>query len=210
MNEPEAEQEQQLLDSKILIVDDEKVNVILLEQTLETEGYENIHSTCDPTQVLPLCIKNAFDLILLDIRMPKMDGFEVVAALGEVMRDNYLPIIVLTAQTDEETRAKALGAGVNDFITKPFKRWEVLLRIRNMLTSRRYFKRQQLRTIDLEEKVHERTQEIRKTQLKIIQRLGRAGEYRDNETGTHVIRMSKSSQLLALAAGLGEIHAEKI
>lgn len=202
--------ETEILHSRILIVDDEPVNVLLLEQMLEDAAFVNIHSTTDPREVTSLHEENSFDLILLDIRMPHMTGIQVMEALSNIIRHDFVPILVLTAQTDEETRVEALTAGANDFLTKPFKQWEVLLRINNMLKTRLFYKAQRIRGDELEDKVRERTREIRETQLKIVQRLGRASEYRDNETGTHVIRMSKSCQLLALAAGLDEKHAEQI
>lgn len=199
-----------LKQSKILIVDDEPVNVLLLEQMLAGVGYENVISTSDPREVLGLHLAEGFDLILLDMRMPHMSGVDVINALSVPEKENFVPILVLTAQTDDSTRNDALAAGAMDFLTKPFKHWEVLLRINNMLKTRAFYKAQRFRADDLEEKVRERTKEVRENQLKIVQRLGRAGEFRDNETGAHVLRMSKSCQLLALAAGLDEQHAEQI
>ncbi|MCK4837420.1 MAG: HD domain-containing protein, partial [Desulfobulbaceae bacterium] len=130
---------------------------------------------------------------------------------------DYLPILVLTAQTDMETRLKALEAGARDFVSKPFHKSEVLNRIRNMLEVRALYKERMRQNEILEVKVNERTIELRQrnaeleqTRLEIIRRLGRAGEYRDNETGMHVLRMSKSCHRLALAAGLDEDHAKLI
>ena len=203
-------EEPELLGSRILVVDDEPVNVMILEQMLEEEGFENVRTTTDPREVVPLQDEHGFDLILLDIRMPYMSGIEVMEALAGRIANDFVPILVLTAQTDDATRIESLTAGANDFLTKPFRQWEVLLRITNMLKTRRFYKGQKIRADELEEIVRERTREVRETQLKIVQRLGRAGEYRDNETGAHVIRMSKSCRLLALASGLDEIHAEKI
>ena len=202
--------EERILDSRILVVDDNPANVVLLEDMLDDAGYENVLSTTDPRDVLGLFRENDIDLLLLDIRMPHLDGIQVMEQLHASVHEDYLPILVLTAQTDVETRRKALDAGAKDFLTKPFDQWEVLLRIRNMLVTRVYYNNQRLRAEVLEEKVRERTKEVRETQLEIVRRLGRAGEYRDNETGAHVIRMSKSCQLLAQAIGLGEKRAEDI
>ncbi|CDL00300.1 Response regulator receiver modulated metal dependent phosphohydrolase [Magnetospirillum gryphiswaldense MSR-1 v2] len=200
-----------LLTSKILIVDDEPANVAVLEALLHGEGCTNLMSTGDPRDVVGLHQTHDFDIILLDIRMPHMSGIEVMEELGATLEEgDWLPVLVLTAQTDDETRFQALTAGARDFVNKPFKRWEVLLRIRNMLETRRLYKRQRLRADELEEIVQERTREVRETQLQIIERLGQAGEYRDEETGMHVMRMSHSCQMLALAAGLGAARAELI
>ncbi|SEA21875.1 response regulator receiver modulated metal dependent phosphohydrolase [Desulfuromusa kysingii] len=197
-------------DAKILIVDDNPSNVALLEAVLDEEEYENIYSTTDPTQVLSLYREHTFDLLLLDIRMPKMSGIEVLQQLKEVTRDEFLPVIVLTAQTDQETRQQALEAGAKDFITKPFEDWEVLLRIENTLQTRLYYTRQVVRADILEQEVRKRTREILATQFEIVKRLGAAGELRDNETGAHVNRMSHTCSLLALKRGLGKDYAEQL
>lgn len=196
--------------AKLLIVDDNPTNVLLLERILVDSGYTNIATTTDSRDVTKMHAEQAFDLILLDIRMPHMDGFEVMEALSEDIADDYLPVLVLTAQTDQETRHRALELGAKDFVTKPFDRTEVLNRIRNLLEVRILFKQQKYQKEILETRVRERTEELYNTQLEIVRRLGRAGEFRDNETGMHVIRMSKSCQRLALAAGLDEEHAERI
>jgi putative two-component system response regulator len=194
---------QQAPGAKILIVDDNPTNVVLLEKILQQEGYTDVHGTTDPRAVKALHLERRFDLILLDIRMPLMDGFEVMEDLAEVIENDYLPVLVPTAQTDTETRLRALENGAKDFITKPFEQTEVLHRIRNMLEVRVLYNNQRGAAEMLETRVQERTRELRDTQLEIIRRLGRAGEYRDNETGLHVVRMSNSCQCLALAAGIG-------
>ena len=196
--------------SSILIVDDEAANVALLETILEEEGYENVISTMNPTEVADLYSRHNFDLILLDIRMPHMSGIDVMKALGPLMADEWIPIVVLTAQTDDNTRLQAFQAGACDFINKPFKHWEVLLRIRNMLISRNYYKRQLDRAENLEILVKERTRQIYETKLMVIERLGRASEYRDYETGNHVLRVGRACEMLALAVGLSPEHAELI
>ncbi|MEH6347853.1 MAG: HD domain-containing phosphohydrolase [Bermanella sp.] len=205
------------LSAKILIVDDKPVNVDLLETMLMMTGFSNVNSTTDSREVEAMHDKDDYDLILLDIRMPYMDGFEVMEALSKKVSDDYLPVLVLTAQQDMETRMRALELGAIDYITKPFDSNEVLNRINNILLVRRVFNVRKDQAQILEEMVQnrtaqlqQRTLELEKTRYAIIRCLGRAGEYRDNETGFHVIRMSKSSQVLALAAGLGEKKAELI
>lgn len=204
--------EQKILkESKILVVDDNPSNVLLLEALLQQEDYQNVSSTTDPTTVKDLHIENDYDLILLDIQMPKMNGFEVMEAIKQQHgQDDYLPVLVLTAQTDMDTRLRSLDLGARDFVTKPFQHAEVLQRIHNSLEIRHLYKQQIEYSHTLEEKVDEATAELRKSQLDIIRCLGRAGEYRDNETGEHVIRMSKSCQALALEYGMSEKHAELI
>lgn len=197
--------------AKILIVDDKPANVILLERVLEQAGYADVRSTLDSREVQGLYAEHDFDLILLDIRMPHLDGFEVMEQLTETRHhDDYVPILVLTAQLDLETRLKALGLGARDFVTKPFDFTEVLTRIHNMLEVRILYNMRRREAEILEERVRERTRELQQSRLEIIRYLGRAGEYRDNETGEHVIRMSKSCQRLILAAGADEGMGEKL
>ena len=205
--------------AKILIVDDQRANVELLEMILEMAGYSDVTSVTDPRLVLDLYLERRFDLILLDIRMPHLDGFQVMEQLSAVTRDDndYLPVLVLTAEKEEETRFRAFELGAKDFINKPFDQAEVLNRIYNMLEVRFLYKERIRQNEILEIKVQERTSELQdrnkeleSTRLEIIRRLGRAGEYRDNETGMHVLRMSKSCQRLALAAGFNDSDAERI
>ena len=186
----------------ILIVDDNDANVALLRKVLKTAGYENISSITDSRLVRAAFEVERHDLILLDIRMPYMDGFEVMAELKPLVHDDYLPILVLTAQTDDKTRIRALQEGAKDFLQKPFETVEVLNRIRNMLEVRLLHKQVRDQNLILEQKVHERTRELETTRLDVIRRLGQAAEYRDNETGLHVIRMSQYCEQLALAVGV--------
>ena len=124
--------------AKVLIVDDQEANVLLLERMLSGAGYVSVASTRDPRAVCELHRKNRYDLILLDLQMPGMDGFEVMEGLKEVERDGYLPDLVVTAQPDHKLRA--LQAGAKDFVSKPFDLAEVLTRVHNMLEVRLYAK----------------------------------------------------------------------
>ena len=124
----------EILHGKVLIVDDQEINILLLDQMLRRAGYVSITSTMDPGEVCALHIENRYDLILLDLQMPGMDGFEVMEALKEIEPDDYLPILVITAQPDYKLRALRLGA--KDFISKPFELAEVLARVHNMLEVR--------------------------------------------------------------------------
>lgn len=194
--------------AKILIVDDQAPNVVLLEKILQADGYEQVTTTTDSRQVAELYAQHHFDLVLLDLNMPYLTGFEVMQQLNELEPDNYVPILVLTAQPDMKTRLRALESGARDFLTKPFDRLEVLSRIRNMLEVRMMHNQIRDQNRILEEKVQERTRELAETRFEIIRRLGRAAEYRDNETGLHIVRMSKYSQLLGRAAGMDEAQSE--
>lgn len=199
-----------LLQAKILIVDDQTPNVTLLEKMLRAEGYSNVVGVTDSRQVYELYEQQRFDLVLLDLNMPHLTGFDVMRQLRELEPDSYVPILVLTAQPDMKTRLRALESGARDFLAKPFDRLEVLNRIRNMLEVRLMHNQIRDQNKVLEDKVRERTQELSDTRLEVIRRLGRAAEYRDNETGLHIIRMSKYSRLLGQAAGLSEESCEML
>jgi len=206
--DPTSPGRQQDKSAHILIVDDNQVNLQLLQALLQREGYTNVTGVTDPREVVPLCDVNRYDLILLDIRMPHMDGFDVMRALRETNSGDYLPILVLTAQTDRETRIQALELGAKDFVNKPFDATEVMNRIANMLEVRLLYNERRRQKEILKDKVRERTAELAQrnrdledARLDVIRRLGRAGEFRDNETGMHVVRMSKYCERLALATG---------
>jgi len=123
-----------ILNARILVVDDQQVNVRLLEGMLRGAGYACVESTTDPNEVCELHRKNRYGLILLDLLMPGMDGFQVMEGLKEFESDSYLPVLVITAEPDHKLRA--LKAGAKDFVSKPFDLAEVLMRVRNMLEVR--------------------------------------------------------------------------
>jgi putative two-component system response regulator len=124
-------------DARILVVDDERVNVILLERILEQDGYTNVRSTTRSEDAVALYDEFEPDLILLDLHMPGLDGFAVMERLEDrITGDSFLPILILTADIRPEVKRRALSAGAKDFVTKPFDRTEVLLRIQNLLETR--------------------------------------------------------------------------
>src|SRR4051794_8597166 len=123
-----------ILTAKILIVDDQEANVLLLDRILRGANYTAITSTTDSRKVCELHRVNQYDLILLDLQMPGLDGFEVMEALKEIETEGYLPVLVITAQPEHKLRA--LKAGARDFVSKPFDVAEVLLRVRNMVEVR--------------------------------------------------------------------------
>ncbi|HBA71973.1 MAG: Fis family transcriptional regulator [Geobacteraceae bacterium GWC2_55_20] len=147
--------ESEILNASILIVDDQLTNVALLEQLLLDGGYTSVSSTLNPVEVCALHKKNNYDLILLDLQMPVMDGFQVMGGLKADDSDDYLPVLVITAQPGHKLRA--LRAGVRDFISKPFDLAEVRLRIHNMLEMRLLYKKLDNYNKELEQTVQERT-----------------------------------------------------
>jgi PAS domain S-box-containing protein len=153
-----------LLGASILIVDDQAANVALLREMLTQAGYSRVTSTMDPQQVCALHRRHRYDLILLDLQMPDMDGFQVIEALRTNERDAWLPVLVVTAQPGH--RLRALQAGARDFITKPFDVAEVRMRIRNMLEVRLLYQRLEDHAAQLEAAVRERTAELRESEAR--------------------------------------------
>src|SRR5256886_8285721 len=148
-----------LTKARILVVDDEPANVRLLERTLAEAGYRQVRSTTDSRQVLALYGEYQPDLLLLDLVMPYLDGIAVMREL-QIPEDVHLPILVLTADTTTEAKKRALEAGAKDFLTKPFDRIEVLLRIKNLLHTRHLYLDLRRHNRSLEKIVDERTQRL--------------------------------------------------
>ena len=153
-----------ILNASILIVDDQESNVSLLEQLLSEAGYTCVASTMNPQEVCALHRKNRYDLILLDLQMPGMDGFQVMEGLKTNAADAYLPVLVITAQPGHKLRA--LQAGAKDFISKPFDLVEVKTRIHNMLEVRLLYKKLENYNKVLEATVQERTAELRESEAR--------------------------------------------
>ena len=154
----------EILNASILIVDDQEINVSLLEQLLGEAGYTCVASTMKPQEVCALHRNNRYDLILLDLQMPGMDGFQVMEGLKTNAADGYLPVIVLTAQPGHKLRA--LQTGAKDFISKPFDLIEVKTRIHNMLEVRLLYKKLEHYNEVLEQTVQERTAELRESEAR--------------------------------------------
>ncbi len=153
-----------ILNANILIVDDQEPNIELLTQMLNEAGYANVTSTMKPQEVCTLHRWHKYDLILLDLQMPEMDGFEVMEALKTNHADAYLPVIVLSAQPGHKLRA--LKAGAKDFISKPFDLIEIKTRIYNMLVVRFLYKKLENYNKLLEQTVLERTAELRESEAR--------------------------------------------
>jgi putative two-component system response regulator len=184
----------------ILVVDDTPTNIDLLQEALSP--LYRVKVATSGARALDIARQaDGPDLILLDVMMPGMDGYEVIRRLKEDPFTRKIPVLFVTAKEGVEDEVRGFELGCVDFITKPISALKVRARVRAQLAL-------QDQNRALEAKVRERTQELRETRLEIIQRLGRAAEFRDNETGMHVIRMSRFSQLIALELGLPEGEAE--
>jgi putative two-component system response regulator len=174
---------------KVLVVDDEPANLQVLRQLLQSRY--RLAFARDGAKALELAARETPDLILLDVMMPGLSGLDVCRRLKADPALARIPVIFVTALTDPEHEAEGFGAGAVDYITKPVSGPIVLARVRNHLN---------LVAAD----------ELRATRLAIVQCLGRAGEYRDNETGRHVLRMSHSAAVIGRALGMGDAEADDL
>ncbi len=198
----------EILHGTVLIVDDQDSNVLLLERMLRGAGYGAISSTTDPCAVVELHREHRYDLILLDLQMPVLDGFAVMEQLKELDPDGYLPVLVITAQPDHKLRA--LQTGARDFISKPFDRAEVLLRVANMLEIQLLNKALLGNNDLLQHKVREQTAELRASYLETVFTISLAAEHRDADTGSHLRRISCSCRMLGKALGLDDEFVEEL
>jgi len=173
----------EMLNARILVVDDQAANIALLEEMLRQSGYVHVTSTMEPKEVCALHRKNNYDLILLDLQMPGMDGFQVMEALKTNDRDPWLPVLVITAQPGHKLRA--LQAGARDFVSKPFDLVEVRTRIRNAIEVRLLYKQLENLNHDLERLVRDRTAELRESEARYrsLTELGSDWYWEQDEAG---------------------------
>ena len=189
-------------------MDDEPANVRLLQRILVREGDFECAAILDPREVLPSLEAGCPDLLLLDLNMPYLDGLSLLGMLEERHPCRMtLPVVVLTADATPETKHRALRAGANDFLTKPFDAVEVVLRVRQQLGSRGLHLQVRDHNERLEERVRERTRDLEEAQVEILDRLARATELRDDDTGEHVGRVAALTGAIARAMGLPEDEA---
>jgi putative two-component system response regulator len=192
-------------------VDDEETNVTLLERLLRRAGYDHLASTTNPRAVPGLFESFRPDLVCLDLRMPDLDGLGVLQSLAPMLADaGYLPILMLTGDTSQRSKRRALTLGASDFLSKPFDVDEILLRIRNLLEPRFMHLRLREQNELLEDRVMERTRALEESRIEVLDRLSRAAEFRDDATGQHTRRVGRISALLAGAVGMEPEEADLI
>ncbi|MDQ3770812.1 MAG: response regulator [Actinomycetota bacterium] len=206
-------------------MDDQPVNLRLAKAVLTSAGYTNFETIEDPREVVDAVAASGADLILLDLHMPRLDGYAVMEALDEIVSpDSYVPVVVLTADTSPEARERALALGAKDFLTKPLDPTEMTLRIANLLETRSLHLRLRAHNSRLEDVVIQRTtalsralervesmrEELRLSQDETVKRLSMAAELRDPATGTHIERMSRYCMLLSERVGLAPARCEMI
>jgi two-component system response regulator RpfG len=195
----------------VMVVDDQSTGRAILEQVVRSlDERVAVEGFARPIDAVVWATRHVADLVLVDYMMPEMDGIEFVKRLRALPGYEHVPIVMVTVHDDRKVRYAALDAGITDFLTKPVDARECLARCRNLLTLRR----QQLALEDrrrlLEHMVEDATREVREREKETLLRLARAGEFRDEETGYHLIRMSRYSRLIANALGLGHDEAETV
>jgi putative two-component system response regulator len=193
---------------RILAIDDEPDNLLLLRQALRQLGYSRCELESDPQRGLERFLAEDFDLVLLDYNMPQLSGLEVLAAMVEKLLAEQIPLVMVTAQSDRDTRLLTLNAGAKDFIAKPIDLAELSVRVRNQLETRQLHLALRQQNRQLEERVAQRTEELHSSRLEIIRRLARAAEFRDNETGVHVKRMSLYAAAIGRQLGLDALELD--
>jgi putative two-component system response regulator len=197
--------------ARILLIDDESSNLRVLTRILARAGFRQVTAEASPVRGLTLFEELAPDLVLLDLHMSEMSGFDVLEQLrSRIPPQSYLPILVLTGDDTTVAKQRALTLGAKDFITKPFDTTEVVLRIRNLLETRSLHLLLADQNRLLEARVLDRTRELNEAQIEMLQRLAAAAEVRDDDTGQHTQRVGEVSGWLARAHGLSEARANLI
>jgi putative two-component system response regulator len=187
---------------RILVVDDQPANIVMLRSLLDEEGYVNVVATTDPREVGPILDGLCPDLVLLDLHMPHRDGVALVEDIrARLSPDEYLPVVILTSDESSDARRRALAAGATDLLIKPLNEDELVLRIRSWLETRFVYLALQDHNELLESRVLERTNQLEQAKTELLERLALAAEYRDDVTGRHIHRVSRTSALVAEALG---------
>ena len=194
---------------KILIVDDAPKNIQVVANLLGDMDYDISYAT-NGARALELIDENKFDLVLLDVMMPEMNGYEVCRIIKKDSFHDDLPVIFITAKTDEESLVEAFGAGAQDYVTKPFNSAELMARIKTHLKLKAFEDSQQVVIDNAMAELKVLNQEIIETQKEVIFTMGSIGETRSKETGLHVKRVAEYSRLLARLSGLEEYEADLI
>ncbi len=193
----DRDHQEMITKSKIVIVDDEEINILFVKRHLKQFGYHNFFSTVDSTQAMSLIHESRPDVVLLDVRMPKISGLEILAMMRNHKALEHIPAIALTACSDSETKLSVLKYGPSDFLSKPVDPNELLLRMRNVLTIKAYHDHAARYSQQLEQQVAERTAELQASRQQIIHCLARAAEFRDDDTGNHVVRVGRYAAIIA-------------
>src|SRR5436190_6620334 len=189
---------------RILLVDDEPLNIKVVRKYLAGAGYGDFCSTTNPAEVLPTMIRSEPDIVLLDIVMPKFTGLDILSAIRADVQLAHIPVVMLTALEDRQTKCQALSLGATDFLAKPVDPSELLSRVRNVLLVKAHHDNLRHHAADLERMVRERTAQLEASHQNVIHCLARAAEFRDDDTGRHVLRVGCYAAVIARQLGWEE------
>jgi len=198
---PVSSLDQRLRTMKILIVEDEDAQVLILRTILKREGFNHVTVEQDSRRAAETFERLQPDLMLLDLNMPYLSGFDIMDMLRQQSED-YFPVLVLTADDRAETKKRALAGGAKDFLNKPFDSTEVILRVCNLLAARHFQLQLKAHNDTLEQLVFERTRQLEQSQIEMLVRLARTAEYRDDQSGEHVWRVSQLASQIGAEMGL--------
>ena len=193
--------------AKIAIVDDEPINIKVVRKHLQGVGYENFVTTSQARSAIDLITAEQPDVVLLDVMMPEVDGITILRTMRADPRLQHIPVLILTAATDQATRLNALEAGATDFLAKPVDISELIPRLRNALLVKAHQDHLANYSQQLADEVRLRTFELEESRLQVIHCLAQAGEYRDDTTGRHVLRVGRYTTILARELGFDQSQA---
>ena len=196
--------------SKIMIVDDEQLVIRVVRRFLSSDGYENFVTITDPRQALEAIDRENPHVVLLDIMMPHITGLDLLKVRQKTASLQHIPFIILSANSENQIKRDALKLGATDFLSKPVDPSDLTVRVQNALIVKRHHDHLANYAIELERQVRERTKQIEKSREQIIHCLARAAEYRDNETGEHVIRVGKYCSIIAAQLGFQPNYCHEI
>ncbi len=190
---------------QVLIIDDQSISRMILEElTRSIEPDVTTQSFADPVTALEWAKHNEFDLVITDFKMPQMDGVEFIQWLRKIPSCSDIPVVIITCVEDKSVRYRALESGATDFLTKPIDHTECRARCHNLLTIRRQQQIIKDRASWLEREIRDTTEELHLREQETLLRLAKAGEFRDQETGNHVLRMSQYSEIIAEEIGMSK------
>jgi putative two-component system response regulator len=193
----------------VVILDDDTIHTTLLEITLRSAGFKNVQSINSPHELGSVLANTYPDLLLLDLNMPFKSGLDVLEELNQqFLMEERFPVVMLSASERVDMREQALALGAKDFISKPFRSTEVVLRVRNILETRHFYLAQSRQSERLDQLVQARTAQLEQSQVEMLIRLARTAEYRDDEAGEHIWRVAQLSAQLARKLGLEESRAD--
>lgn len=198
------------LRGKILIVDDEPINIKIVQKYLREAGYADVSGNTDSRTAIDTIRREKPDVVVLDIQMPHISGLNILEVMQGDLRLSQIPVLILTATADEETKTQALQLGATDFLSKPVKPTELAPRIRNALTVKTHYDQMRAYSQTLEAEVVTRTDELVRAREELLHVLACAAEYRDRETGNHVLRVGRYCGIIGRQLGFSGVRVEQL